>query len=134
MVACVSGTLPSFLLPAARGGHAIMAVTFMLAFFLVKFGLATANVLMITLRQAVTPARLLGRMNAASRTVLYTLGPLGGIAGGILGVEIGLRNTLWVVAAGFAFSLTPLLLSPIPSLRELPPPPADPELAGQTGG
>jgi MFS family permease len=130
MIACCFGTLPSFLIPAAQGGRAALTAVFMLAFFLVRFGLATANVLMITLRQTVTPARLLGRMNAASRTVLYTLGPLGGIVGGILGATIGLRNTLWVVAVGFALTLTPLLLSPIPTLRELPPPPGEPEPAG----
>jgi MFS family permease len=123
MIACGFGTLPSFLIPAAHGSRAILAAIFMLAFFLVRFGLATANVLMITLRQTVTPARLLGRMNAASRTVLYTLGPLGGIVGGLLGGTIGLRNTLWVAAAGFALTLTPILLSPIPTLRELPQPP-----------
>jgi MFS family permease len=125
MIACCFGTLPAFLLPAASGGRTVEAVIFMLAFFLIRFGLATANVLMITLRQTVTPARLLGRMNVASRTVVYTLGPLGGIVGGVLGATIGLRNTLWVAAVGFALTLTPLLLSPIPSLKVLPPPAED---------
>ena len=127
MIACGFGTLPTFLIPAAQGSRALLAVLFMVAFFLVRFGAVTANVLMITLRQTVTPARLLGRMNAAARTVLYTGGSLGAITAGLLGATIGLRNTLWVAAVGFALSLTPLLLSPIPTLRELPPPPTEPD-------
>ena len=127
MIACGFGTLPTFLIPAAQGSRALLAVLFMVAYFLVRFGAVTANVLMITLRQTVTPARLLGRMNAAARTVLYTGGALGAIAAGLLGSTIGLRNTLWVAAVGFALTLTPLLLSPIPALRELPPPPTEPD-------
>lgn len=114
------GTIPAFLIPAAEGPKVLMAVIFTVAFFLIRFGLATANVLMITLRQAVTPAPMLGRMTAASRTILYTLGPLGGIVGGLLGATIGLRATLLVAAAGFVLTLVPILVSPIPSLRELP--------------
>jgi MFS family permease len=127
MVACAFGTLPTFLIPAAQGSRALLSVLFMVAYFLVRFGAVTANVLMITLRQTVTPARLLGRMNAAARTVLYTGGSLGAIAAGLLGSTIGLRNTLWVAAVGFALTLIPLLLSPIPTLRELPAPPTEPD-------
>ncbi len=125
MIACGFGTLPTFLIPAAQGSRALLTVLFMVAYFLVRFGAVTANVLMITLRQTVTPARLLGRMNAAARTVLYTGGSLGAIAAGLLGSTIGLRSTLWVAAVGFALTLIPLLLSPIPTLRELPPPPTE---------
>jgi MFS family permease len=127
MIACGFGTLPSFLIPAAQGSRPLLAVLFMVAYFPIRFGAVTANVLMITLRQTVTPARLLGRMNAAARTVLYTGGSLGAITAGLLGSTIGLRNTLWVAAVGFALTLIPLLLSPIPTLRELPPPPTEPD-------
>lgn len=120
MVATAFGTLPSFLIPAASGSRTAVMVTFMVSFFLLQYGLATANVLMITLRQAVTPRDMLARMTAASRTVLYTLGPLGGLVAGALGASIGLRATLWVTAAGFAISLVPIYVSPIPSLRKLP--------------
>lgn len=127
MIAAGFGTLPSFLIPAAQGSRTLLVVLFIVAYFLVRIGAVTANVLMITLRQTVTPARLLGRMNAAARTVLYTGGSLGAIAAGLLGSTIGLRNTLWVAAVGFAITLTPLLLSPIPTLRELPPSPTEPD-------
>lgn len=126
IIACGFGTLPAFLIPAAHGSRPLLAVLFVVAYFLVRFGAITANVMMITLRQTVTPVRLLGRMTAAARTVLYTGGSLGAITAGLLGSTIGLRNTLWVAAAGFAITLTPLLLSPIPKLRELPPPPTEP--------
>jgi MFS family permease len=126
MIACGFGTLPVFLIPAAQGPRPLMAGIFMVAYFLVRFGAITANVLMITLRATVTPARLLGRMTAAARMVLYTGGSLGALVAGLLGSTIGLRNTLWVAAVCFALTLTPIVLSPIASLRELPAPPTEP--------
>jgi hypothetical protein len=60
-------------------------------------------------------------MDAALRTVLSTLGPLGGLLGG----AIGFRSTLWAAAVGFALTLTPSCC-PRSGLRELPPAPAGP--------
>lgn len=42
------------------------------------------------------------------------------IAGGVLGSYLGLHTTLWIGAVGFATSLLPILLSPVPRLRSLP--------------
>jgi MFS family permease len=64
------------------------------------FGGTVYNVNQVSLRQAITPARLHGRMNATMRFMVWGTLPLGSLLGGALGTAIGLRPTLWVGAAG----------------------------------
>lgn len=78
-----------------------------------------------SLRQSVTPDRLLGRMNASMRLASYTAIPLGSLLAGFLGGAIGLRPALLVGAAGFALPVLFILLSPIPGLRDLKETPED---------
>jgi MFS family permease len=53
-------------------------------------GVGWVNVAFITMRQRLTPDRLLGRVMAATRTISYLLIPLGAAAGGFLAESIGL--------------------------------------------
>jgi MFS family permease len=91
------------------------------------------NITQVSLRQAITPQRLLGRMNATMRFVVWGTIPLGAFAGGVLGTWIGLRPTLWVAAAGTLLSALPVTLSGVRRLRRiddaLPPPTV--EVAGR---
>jgi MFS family permease len=57
------------------------------------------NVVTVSLRQRITPDRLLGRMNAAYRLVGWGTMPLGAALGGALAETLGLRAT-FAVAAG----------------------------------
>lgn len=78
------------------------------------------NINELSLRQAVTPPGLQGRMNGLVRT-LEAGGRVAGTAlGGILGELIGFRETLFVGVA--IFWLVPLwvLLSPVARLRQVP--------------
>jgi len=59
------------------------------------------NVVTVSLRQRITPDRLLGRMNAAYRLVGWGTMPLGALLGGVLAEVLGLRAT-FLVAAGIA--------------------------------
>lgn len=119
------GTLPSLLIPAIGGGKALRGVLFAAVFFVGLVGAGLANVLIMTLRQHVTPNRLLGRMNGSYRFVIYGGAALGPLVGGFLGSALGLRPALWVAAIGLACSLVPILLSPIPGLAKPPMPPED---------
>jgi len=47
------------------------------------------NVAQVSYRQAICPTRLLGRMNAAVRWVVWGTLPLGGLLGGVLGTVLG---------------------------------------------
>ena len=59
------------------------------------------NVVTVSLRQRITPDRLLGRMNAAYRLVGWGTMPLGALLSGVLAEVLGLRAT-FLVAAGIA--------------------------------
>ncbi|MFB9837673.1 MFS transporter, partial [Actinoallomurus acaciae] len=64
------------------------------------------NVLSMSLRQRLVPPEILGRVNAASRTLSMTAAPLGALAGGWIAHALGLRAPLW--ASGIALAvLTP---------------------------
>ena len=75
----------------------------------------------VSLRQAITPDRLLGRVNATMRFVFQSALPLGAVVGGILGTTIGLRAALAVGAAGMLLVVVALLVSPVRALQAQPP-------------
>jgi predicted MFS family arabinose efflux permease len=91
------------------------------------FHLVIWNINTLTLRQVVTPDRLLGRMNASYRMVLFGTIPLGSLLGGGLGELLGVDTA---VVAMVLLMLTPLgwvLFSPVFRLTRMP---AEPALAG----
>ena len=61
------------------------------------------NVVTVSLRQRITPDRLLGRMNASYRLVGWGTMPLGALLGGVLAEALGLRGA-FLVAAGITFA------------------------------
>jgi hypothetical protein len=84
------------------------------------------NISQVSLRQAITPERLQGRMNATMRWIVWGTIPLGTIAGGAIATVYSLRAALWVGAIGALFSFLPVLLSSVRSIREMPEPSAEP--------
>jgi MFS family permease len=87
---------------------------------LVGFGGVVYNVNQVSLRQAITPGHMQGRMNATMRFVVWGTLPIGALAGGALGGAIGLRQTLWVAALGGLLAFVPPLLSPVRGLDSIP--------------
>ncbi|HVS85606.1 MAG TPA: MFS transporter [Gaiellaceae bacterium] len=107
----------------------------MLAQALFGFGGVAYNITQVSLRQAITPERLQGRMNAAVRWVIWGTIPLGSLAGGAFGTWWGLKTALWIGAIGGCFTFLPVALTSIRSIREMPAPvdeltPAQAELEG----
>jgi MFS family permease len=84
------------------------------------FSAVAYNVNQVGLRQAITPDRMLGRMNATMRLIVWGTIPIGATIGGILGATIGLESALWVSAIGSLLGVLPVLLSPVRTLREIP--------------
>ena len=99
------------------------------------FGAVAYNITQVSLRQAITPERLQGRMNAAMRWIVWGTIPLGSLAGGAIASWYSLKTALWVGAVGELFTFLPVLLSPVRSIGEMPKPvveptPAQAELEG----
>ena len=79
-----------------------------------------ANVSAVSLRQAVTSDRLLGRVNATSRVIIYGAPLLGALIAGVMGDQMGLPMALLVGAIGQTLATLWLVFSPVRAVRELP--------------
>ena len=112
----------SFPVPFIVAGAAIMG-----------FGAVVYNIQQVSLRQAICPPRLQGRMNASMRFLVWGTMPLGSLTGGAIATVAGLRTALFVGAVGGFSSLLPIVLSPIRSLREFPGAEEDPLLQHEAG-
>jgi Transmembrane secretion effector len=110
---------PLLLLPPRNATVAAVAV-FAASWLGHGFGIAVWNVNTITLRQAVTPTRLLARMNATYRMLLFGALPVGALAGGLLGTAIGLHSALVVAVIVLTVPIAWILFSPVFRLTEMP--------------
>jgi MFS family permease len=78
------------------------------------------NINVRSLAQTITPDRMLGRMVATMRFIVWGTIPVGAFVGGLLGEAIGLRQTLAVAAVGELLGFIPPLLSPVRRLLTIP--------------
>lgn len=78
------------------------------------------NVGQVSLRQAITPSYLLGRMNATMRFMVWGPSPIGALVGGALGTAIGVRPTLWVAAVVGFVPCVVIAASQVRHQREIP--------------
>lgn len=80
------------------------------------------NINQVSLRQAITPDRVQGRMNATMRTIVWGTFPLGGVLGGILGTTVGVVQT--IILGGLISTLAALwiFLGPVIRVKEQPEP------------
>mgnify|MGYP006275174841 CR=1 FL=1 len=107
--------LPLLIAPAAATLPAAVA-----AVWLGGFGGVVWNVNQVSLRQAITPDAMRGRMNATMRFIVWGTIPIGTLVGGALGDLIGLRETVLLGAAAGLVAFLPIVLSPVRRLREIP--------------
>jgi MFS family permease len=80
------------------------------------------NINQVSLRQAITPTRMQGKMNATMRFIVWGTIPLGAILGGALGGIIGLHETIIVGAIGGLFAFIPVTLSSVRHIVTMPEP------------
>lgn len=103
------------LAPASLGVPALA-----LAFFLLGFGPILWFIVQTSLRQAVTPPALLGRVSATLTTAMYGMRPVGALAGGLMGEWVGLQAAIWLPVGLFAVSTLAILASAMPGLKAMP--------------
>ncbi|MGW0478303.1 MFS transporter [Nonomuraea sp. NPDC003214] len=83
------------------------------AWFVLTFRTGVNNVLLVSLRQQVTPDGMLGRMTATVRLLLMGALGLGGLLAGLIGELWGVRAALWTGGIVMALSWLPIMLSPL---------------------
>jgi MFS family permease len=109
-------SVPVAIAPPNSGSIPFLVVSGLLA----GWAQVVYNVNQVSLRQAICPRRMQGRMNATMRFIVWGTMPIGLIIGGVLGSTIGLHETIWVGVIGGLFVFLPILFSPVVGLREIP--------------
>lgn len=102
-VGFVAGTLLVAAPAVTANPYAVAA-----AFAVAGAGIAVLNVVAVSLRQLVTPDRLLGRVNSAYRLVAWGTMPLGAALGGALAQAFGVRAVFVVMAVVSVLALSGL--------------------------
>ena len=93
-----------------------------IGFFLFGAGPILWSITTMTLRQAVTPPGMLGRVSALIMTATFGARPIGAAIGALVAQHFGAPACLLVALAGFAAQLLVIAGSPVPRLREVPQP------------
>jgi MFS family permease len=107
-------------LPLAGQDLRWVALAVALGQFCFGLGLTVFRVAQVSVRQALVPDRLLGRVGGALNVLGWGIAPLGAIVGGLLGQMIGLRSTLIIGAILEAATALLIWQSPLWAMRDLP--------------
>ncbi len=111
------------LLPLASLAPRPVAVVLLGAgFFLSSIANVIYNVNQVSLRQAITPDQMLGRMNATMRFLVWGTIPIGSLIGAGLAEVAGVTVTVWVGAVLGLLAFLPAFFSPLRTLKRIPTP------------
>jgi MFS family permease len=109
--------LIGLLTPLAGGPLWLIIICLVLPQLIGDLFRAAFEISALSLRQAVTPVHLLGRVGASVGFLVGGVATLGLLAGGALGSAIGIRPAIWVAALGGLAATLLLVYSPLPALR-----------------
>jgi predicted MFS family arabinose efflux permease len=112
------GGAAGLLYPLATRSSAVPVL--MVAGAIFGAGAVIYNINQVSVRQALCPLYLQGRMNATVRFLVWGTMPVGGFLGGALGASLGLRPTLWIAGIGGTLAFVWVLASPVPRIRVIP--------------
>lgn len=107
------------LIVSANAGPILPAVVLTVAWFVLALG-AIYDISEVSVRQAITPDHLRGRVNATRYFAFYGVMPIGALIGGLLGANVGIPATLLVAAAGLLLSPLWIILTPLRRLSQPP--------------
>jgi predicted MFS family arabinose efflux permease len=112
------------MVPFAVGSTAFAGAVLGVSTFLLGAARPVFNVNQLSLRQAITPDRLHGRVNATMRFVMWGVTPVGALVGGVAASVLGVQPVLLVAGAGVSAATLALILSPVGGLERQPDPPS----------
>lgn len=119
-VSAIAFCVAPFFLPVASLFPALAFPFLAVQGFIMSFTVLLYNITQVTFRQRITPPRLLGRMNASIRFVVWGVMPIAALLAGALGTWIGTVPTLWIAAAGQLLACLFVAIGPFWRMRELP--------------
>ncbi len=130
LVTALLGGPANVLIAAAPAAFAVPVI--IAGLLLSGFSGVIYNINQVSLRQAITPQRMQGRMNATMRFIVWGTIPIGSVLAGVLATTIGLHETIWIGAIGSLFAFLFVLFSPVRSIVRMPEP-ADATAAALSG-
>lgn len=107
------------LVPLASGSTTFIVASLIVSHFLHAFAVQLNGINLMSLRAAITPNRLQGRMTASFRFVNVGMMMFGALMAGAAGEWIGLRETMAIGAFGMLLPFLRLLFSPVRRLENL---------------
>ena len=110
-VTIIGGGVGLALVPVAQLGFAVPLLV--AAFVIGSFLGPVYNINQVSLRQAITPDRVQGRMNATVRTLIWGTIPIGALIGGTIGSVYGLLPAMYAGIAVSTMAGLWILLGPI---------------------
>jgi MFS family permease len=120
IAALILYSIALLLIPLARGAT-LVAALLLIGQQTLGDGAATLyQINQVSLRQAITPEVLLGRVNASVEILRLGAALVGSLLGGLMGNTIGVRKTIVAGALGSLLSTLWLVASPIRALRTAP--------------
>jgi MFS family permease len=110
----------SFLIPSATLLPKVWAVILIMAMYMIDAAMVIVyNINQRSLRTAITPDHLQGRMNASIRVFVMGVVPIGSVLGGWIGGLAGTTPTLLIGAAGILSSSILLSLTPVRRINDI---------------
>ena len=120
VVSAIVASIAIAALPLAAVFPAVALPILAVGEFITLYSVLVYNITQVTMRQRLCPPKLLGRMNASIRFVVWGVMPIASLIAGALGTAIGLLPTLWIAVVGGLFSFSFVLFSPLTTMRTLP--------------
>jgi hypothetical protein len=118
------------LIPFSTFAGDFAAILLVGAYFLTGLGISLTNVHVFSIRQALMPENMRGRMIASYRFITWGAIPVGAALSGIVAEWVGLWLTIVAGAGGLTTAWLWFVFSPVRTLKEIPPMPRDIAPAG----
>ncbi|MDL9979519.1 MFS transporter [Microbacterium sp. ASV49] len=119
-LSAIAFSVVAVFLPLAAMTPAIAFPLLVVQGFVASFTVLVYNITQVTFRQRITPPRLLGRMNASVRFVVWGVMPIASLLAGLLGTWLGIVPTMWIGAIGQLASALFVVIGPFWLMRTLP--------------
>ena len=120
LTVAIGGPFEAAIAFANPGADLLNVILVALVGFTMGGGGTIYNINQVSLRQALTPAAMAGRMNATMRWFVWGTIPIGALLGGLIGETLGLRAAIVIGGVGASFAFVPLLFGPVRSIVTMP--------------
>ncbi|HEY0443146.1 MAG TPA: MFS transporter [Candidatus Limnocylindrales bacterium] len=118
VVSILVGSVPQLLIPLSTHSTALLLIGGSGLFS--GWSNMVYNINQVSLRQSITPERMLGRMNATMRFIVWGTIPIGQVVGGVIATAFGTVTAIWVGVIGGLFVFLPVFFSPVRTLERIP--------------